>query len=198
MFSKKHAALLVLLLGIQTAHASSSIDQYASSVLNFSSQWSPNGWAATQVLGAPDTTTYGDIGTSWAPSPRNGSLEFITVGFDTAVYANGATIRETWGNGFVYQIDVLDTLNNLITVWTGTDTSQPGSPVDFLATWAETSFAVKGLKIYTNTDHDPNAWEEIDSIQLHGTPAAVPLPAAFYMMGAGLLGLVKASSRKRV
>jgi len=61
--------------------------------------------------------------------------------------------------------------NTLHTVWTGVDTSQPGSPVDFLATWSPTSYLVKGVKIYVDTNHDTN-WEEIDAVQLHGATAA--------------------------
>jgi hypothetical protein len=166
------------------------VDQYATSVIDFSSQWSSGGWSAAQTLGAPDTFAYGDIFTSWAPLTINGTNEFISVGFDTPVYANGATIRETYGNGFVTQIDVIDTSSVFHTVWSGTDLSLPGSPVDFLASWATTSFLVTGLKIYTNTDHDLGAWEEIDSIQLHGnTVAPVPIPAAMWLFGSALAGL---------
>ena len=173
---------------IQVASASA-IGQYASSVINFSSQWSTASWSANQVLGASDTFGYGDISTSWAPSPMNGSLEYITVGFQAPAFATGVTVRETYGNGFVYQIDVLDLADQLHTVWSGTDDSQPGSPVDFLATWTATDFLVDGIKIYTNTDHNLGAWEEIDSIQLHGT-TVVPVPTAVWLFGSGLIGLI--------
>jgi hypothetical protein len=176
------------LLGIGSAQAAV-LDQYATSVNDFSSQWSSTGWSAQQVIGAPDTTTYGDISTSWAPGPINGTNEFITVGYATPVYATGSTIRETYGNGFVTQIDAVDTSNVLHTVWNGTDPSLPGSPVDFLATWSTTNYLVNGLKIYTNTDHNLSAWEEIDSIQLHGV-STVPVPAAAWLFGSGLLGLI--------
>ncbi len=106
-------------------------DQWASALLAFSSQYSPTDWSAAQALGAPNTFAYGDMVTAWAPSSMNGTLEHITVGFATPAYATGVTIRETWGNGFVYQVDLLDVNNVLHTIWSGVDPSQPGTPVRF-------------------------------------------------------------------
>ena len=145
-------------------------DQYAATIIDFSSAYGGlnGGWGAIQVLGPPDTFAYGDISTAWSAAERDGTLEFITIGFATPVYSIGATIRETLANGFVYQVDALDTNNVLHTVWSGIDPSLPGSPADFLITWAQTPYLVKGLKVYVDTDHVIGEWEEIDSIQLHG------------------------------
>ncbi|WP_223879112.1 PEP-CTERM sorting domain-containing protein [Chitinimonas arctica] len=188
-------ALSALAAGLMmsVAQAAPSIDQFASGLAGFSSQWSSGSWSASQVLGASNTFSYGDISTAWAPSPRNGSLEWVSVTFDQAVFATGATIRETYGNGFVYQVDAIGLDGSLHNVWSGTDTSQAGTPVDFAITWAQTAFAVKGLKIYTNTDHDLNAWEEIDSIKITG---AVPEPETYAMLLAGL-GLIGFTARRR-
>lgn len=196
----KHTVFLLanaILLGAPIAQANI-VDQYASSVIEFSSQWRDDRWSAAQVLGEPDTLEYGDIPTSWAPRFQNGTTEFVSVAFDAPVYAFGATIRETWGNGFVSRIDVIDTVNTYHTVWSGIDPSQPGSPVDFLANWDITDFLVTGLKIYVNTDHNLATWEEIDSIQLHGSSVApVPIPAAVWLFGTGLFGLCSAFCRKK-
>jgi hypothetical protein len=191
------AALLTLSLLCADPSAAIPLDQYATTVLGFSSQWSSGAWSANQALGAPDTFAYGDISSAWAPRPRDGTLEFITVGFDTPVFASGATIRETYGSGFVYQIDALSLTDDLNPVWTGTDPSAPGSPVDFDVQWAPTDYLVAGLKIYTDTDHDPAAWEEIDSIQLHGSTeySVIAEPATFLLMATGLVGL--ASYRRK-
>jgi len=180
-------------LAVSTLNANATvIDQYATSVVGFSSQWSSGGWSAAQTLGAPNTSVYGDIPTSWAPQLRNGGNQFISVGFNTPVFSTGATIRETYGNGFVYQIDVIDLSSAFHTVWSGIDNSAPGTPVDFLATWATTGFLVNGLKVYVNTEHNQSAWEEIDSIQLHGNSVAqsVSAPSIAWVLGLGLLGLI--------
>ncbi len=181
-----------LLVGSLNANATV-IDQYATSVLNFSSQWSGSSWSAAQALGAPNTFGYGDIATSWATLPNNDGIHYISVGFNTPVFSYGATIRETYGNGFVYQIDAIDLGNTLHTVWSGTDNSAPGTPVDFLASWATTGFLVNGLKVYINTDHNLNTWEEIDSIQLHGNTRAVnavSAPSPVWLLAFGLIGLI--------
>ena len=193
-------ACLILFAGVSPGAARADMI-YATSVINYSSQFSPGAWSAAQALGAPDTFAYGDIGTAWAPLPRNGSLEYITVGFATPLYADGFTVRETYGNGFVYQVDALDANNVLHTIWSGTDPSLPGTPVDFSVNFARTTYHVIGLKVYTDTNHDLNAWEEIDAIQLRGDPnipgVSVPEPSSLALGVLGGLGLLGYRCRKR-
>lgn len=187
---------LLLLAAISSAPAMAT-EQYANSVIGFSSQWSTGSWSAAQATGVSNTLSYGDIATSWASAPVNGTLEFLTLGFATPVYSTGAVIRETYGNGFVYKVDAVDTLGALHNVWTGTDGSLPGTPVDFSVVWNATSFQTAGLKIYVNTNHNMSAWEEIDSVKLVGQlTAPVPEPETYAMLLAGL-GVMGAVARRR-
>ncbi|MBK9663139.1 MAG: hypothetical protein IPO71_08925 [Nitrosomonas sp.] len=100
-----------------TYHASVSADsdQWASAVLGFSSQYSTTSWSAAKALGVPDVTAYADNSNAWTSSSQTGTLEYIALSYPIAVYAYGATIRETYGNGFVYKVDVKDT--GCGTVW---------------------------------------------------------------------------------
>ncbi|MCZ6464109.1 MAG: PEP-CTERM sorting domain-containing protein [Proteobacteria bacterium] len=177
-----------MLFGLAGPGHATPIDQVASSVIAFSSEFDTPRWAAAQALGAPDTFAYGDFDTSWAASTPNSSLETITLGYDTPVFATGATVRETWGNGFVFKIDVLDLSDVLHNVWTGTDPSLPGTPVDFVTSWTQTSFLVKGLKIYVDPLLDTD-WEEIDSVLLSGDTVAIPEPSTALLLGFGLAAL---------
>src|SRR5262249_36874239 len=55
--------------------------QYASQVVDFTSQYSPSDWSAAQALGAPDTFAYGDRTTAWAAAEPNGGPETLTLGY---------------------------------------------------------------------------------------------------------------------
>ncbi|MHC5111571.1 MAG: hypothetical protein ACYTHJ_17025 [Planctomycetota bacterium] len=148
--------------------AGGTVDQWASWVIDFSSQYSSGDWSAQQTLGPPDTFDYGDYATAWTSANYNGTLEFVTVGFDMPVFSDGVTVRETYGNGFVYQVDLIDLDQDVHTVWAGIDSSLPESPVDFRIDWPRTDYVVIGVTIHVDTGHDMNAWEEIDAIQHHG------------------------------
>ncbi|MCP3904383.1 MAG: hypothetical protein GY715_12205, partial [Planctomycetes bacterium] len=145
-------------------------EAWASSVIDFTSQWESHQFAAAETTGAPDVPTYSNHPRAWAASQANGTLEYLTVGFSTPMYATGVTVRETWGNGFVYQVDVLDTSDAYHTVWTGTDPSTPGSIAEYKVTWTQTSYPVKGVRVHIDTDATSH-FEEVDAIKLHGVPA---------------------------
>ena len=169
--------------------SASPVDQYATSVTGYGSQWGSSRWSAVQALGVPDTSAYGDFYTAWTPSPENGSKEYLTLGFETAVYADGTVIRKTYGNGFVYQIDLIDVNDTYHTVWSGIDPSTPGTSVDFISTWETTNYLVDGIKIYVNTNNNMATWKKINSVQLLGSNA-VSIPGAVWLLGLGLAGFV--------
>lgn len=151
--------------------------QWASSVLGFSSEYnaSPGDWSSARALGIPDVVGYGDNHNAWAPGNQDGTTETITLGFATVAAATGVTVRETFGNGYVTKVETLDTGNAYHTVWTGIDLSQPAAPAWFTATWSQTAYSVKGVRITINTD-TTTGWEEIDAVYLHGPQATAPPP----------------------
>ena len=52
-----------------------------------------------QAVGAPDTFAYGQYGTAWSAGSQDGTTETLTLGYITAVFATGFSVRETNGNG---------------------------------------------------------------------------------------------------
>jgi len=163
------AGLVVLPALAATAAPARAWDQWATEVIDFSSQYSTSRYSAAQTLDMPNVLTYGDRATAWTPASQNGTTEHITVGFPDPVYANGVTIRETNGNGFVTKVEVLDTNGAYHQVWSGTDTSQPGDIVEFKVAFAQTAYLVRGVRVTINTSHS-TVWEQIDAIRLHGEP----------------------------
>ncbi len=141
--------------------------QWASSVISFTSQFSGQ-FAATNMLGVPDTFSYASAGTAWAPASQNGTFEQVVLGFATPGVATGVMIRENWGNGFVTRVDLLDVNDQYHTVFTGTDPSQPGAVVDFTVSFTPTTYLVKGVKLFVDTNHNLSTYEEIDAVQLQG------------------------------
>jgi len=144
---------------------------WANVLIDFSSQYSVDYWSAAKALGPPDTFNYG-FPTAWAPATRNGTREWLTVGFDVPVYAHAVTVRETDGNGFLFQVDVLDLDGTSHTVWADNDPSVPGAPFDLRLDFTATNFLVAGVRVHVNTDHNFSRWEQIDAIALHGTLAS--------------------------
>lgn len=192
---------LLLVVSATTDALAIPIDQYASSVIGFSSEGtaSPGGWSAAQLLGAPNVATYGDNPNAWSPLTNSGTNEFFSVGYAAAVYATGATIRESFSfyGGFVTQVDAIDTLGVLHTVWTGVDTSAAGVLTNFAVSWVQTGYLVQGLKVYVN--NQVASWKEVDSVMLSGQAAsvvAVPNPATLALLGLGIIGF--GAARRRI
>ena len=85
--------------------------QWASRVLDFSTQLSEYQYSATQVLGKPDVLPdYGDNPNAWLPSRPN-RTSFIKVGFDQAMRVRQIAIGESFNPGALYQVFLYDENN---------------------------------------------------------------------------------------
>jgi VCBS repeat-containing protein len=184
------SAVATVTISVTPKPTSYQTNQYASTVLGWSSTYAQWWWnrgytnirdyTAEKALGAPNVFAYGDNRQAWAPFPLDGTLEYLALGFATPVYADSVTVRETLGNGFVYQIDVLDTAGTWTTVWTGTDPTHKVTyadevnkttnavPVDALFTFPETPYLVTGVTVRVKTSTTASRREEIDAVTLHG------------------------------
>jgi hypothetical protein len=139
------------------------VHQWASTA-TASSEYSSSSWSAAQATGEPNVTECGDYVQAWAPSSSHEDPEWLQVGFNTAVYATGVRVHETYYSGFVIRIELIDTEGLVHTIWTGIDiTPCPGwLEIDF----SSTSYLVEGVIINTQID----GWEEIDAVELIGYP----------------------------
>ena len=135
--------------------------QYAASA-TASTEWLPGDNGTAQAIGSPDTTRCGDIETAWAPLTTRSDPEWLEATFEVPVYATGLTVYETFRSGYITQVDLIDTSDVYHIIWTGSDST--GCPGKFTITFAQTSYEVDGVKIYTAT----NGWENLDAVKLLG------------------------------
>ena len=135
---------------------------------SYSSQQHRKLSSARQTLGAPNVGEYGHNVRAWARRLREGKTEFLTLGFATPIFANGVTIWESWGNGFVTDVEVRNkTTGGYMSVFSGQDPSQPGSVVDFQVSFPQTTFRVDAVRVTVDAHH-ASVREQIDAVQLHG------------------------------
>lgn len=139
---------------------------WADTVIGVSSTFG-GGWDSSFMLGAPDASSYGDVqNQAWAALEKD-NLEWVILGYDTPLATAGAIIKESWNNGFVYQIDARNSATGVYTtVWTGTDPTPADSVASGQFNWPLTAYTIDALKVYINGSHVMNGWEEIDALQL--------------------------------
>jgi uncharacterized repeat protein (TIGR01451 family) len=146
------------------------LNQWASRVEGFSSQFSSTGWSAAQALGAPNTFACGDINTAWAPNNGNpASVEFLHLGYTTPVYATGVRIRETGERsqtvGFVTGVTLIEPNGTQHPLTIPADNATCAGY--FEITFPQTSYLVDEVRITTVTP-DSGFYEEIDAVELLG------------------------------
>ncbi|MFW5759959.1 MAG: OmpA family protein [Cyclobacteriaceae bacterium] len=84
--------------------------QWASELIEFSSQLSPYEYSATQVLGKPNVLPEtGDNPNAWLPDRPN-QVDFVKVGFEVPMKVQQIAIAESYNPSAVYQIFTYDTL----------------------------------------------------------------------------------------
>ncbi len=95
-------------------HTYSTTYSWASSVVAYSTQYSSGGYAATQLLGAPNTyPSYGDIGTSWTPQSYGSHRDSVVLGYNPPVQASEIAIYETYTTGMVDTVSVREAGTNV-------------------------------------------------------------------------------------
>src|SRR5262249_35825636 len=147
----------------------------------FSSEFtnSPGPWSAFRATGAPDVFRYFDDQNAWTAANEDGPPEFITLGYATPVFANGVTIREVFSNGFVTQIDLVDTNDALHTpgaCGAPSGNPTPPAPENFSISFPTTPYQVKGVKVTIDPNHVLGAFEDIDAVGLQGVTSITPVP----------------------
>lgn len=148
--------------------------QWASKVIDFSSQLSDYEYAAAQVLGRPNVLpTAGDNPNEWLPD-RPDKISFIKVGFDHPMKIQQIAIAESYHPGSVYQVFVYDTDNKeyLINTFNPGPLKTDGRLMNIY--FGETDYQVNAVKVVIDGSRVPG-YNAIDAIGISGTK--VPIKA---------------------
>jgi len=137
--------------------------QWASTVYDFSSEWTATDYAAVEATGIPELLgVCEDAVTNWSPLTEGDVPEWIELGFSTPVGLKAIEIHEKIEAPFVTRVEVRETTGVLHTIWSGVDTTACGEK--FHIALPETPYPVNGVRVHTQA---PN-WEEIDAVELVG------------------------------
>jgi hypothetical protein len=144
--------------------------QWASSA-DGTSEFGSSSWNFEQATGSPDTNMCGDIQTAWASASSTG-VDSITLDFDEAVIPAQINIYQTYNPGSIVAVEVANskggkaiTLNDSI--------DPPGNtpcPGVFSLDVSGIETAVDRVTIYLDQTIG-GSWNEIDAVELVGTPA---------------------------
>jgi hypothetical protein len=165
--------------------------QWASGVLDFSSQWDPVYWSAQQALGPPDTYPgYGDISTSWASRTANDQREFLVLQYANPSVINFVSLYETWYPGALDTVKVKNpATGEFEVVWSGAAAPAPGTSRIFTVSFPVTRFPVSEVRL----DFDSPAVAGFNEIDAAGvglcacSQALVDVPATGGKPGQDLL-----------
>ncbi|MBI3133730.1 MAG: T9SS type A sorting domain-containing protein [Bacteroidetes bacterium] len=152
--------------GIQSGLAGITDTVWASSVIEYSTQYTTGSWAAMQALGAPDTyPTYGDIPSAWASAGADNQREYLVLGF-APTFAQNVLSYETFAVGAVDTVYVRQvSTGTWITIFTTTAAGGPSAAVIQQYPIPTIIGEIDAVRLAINSPA-VGSWNEIDAIGL--------------------------------
>ena len=124
---------------------------------------------AMEDTGSPDVTIFADSQQAWAPASKDGTIEWLDLRYDQAVVPTAVSIHETAGPGSVTKVEAYDTQQaTWTTLWQGTDTTPADAIGIFTPSLTGNDVAADRIRITVDTNVPD--WNEIDAVELVGTP----------------------------
>lgn len=122
-------------------------------------------WGVEQLIGEPDTASYGDVRSAWAPATQDGQQEWIVVDYAAAITPKSIEIYETHNPGALTKVSIFDALGREVIVWEGKDPTQPPALGGLSKIPVSTIWSTRQVKIYLDSP-TVAGWNEIDTIGL--------------------------------
>ena len=173
---KKLIFLLTYFLLLTTHYCSAQV-QWASKVIDFSSEYNKDipenstRYSASQALGYPNTMKYGVSYLAWAPGKSQAGRESITVEFKNAQTVQQVIIGETYNAGSVAEIILYDKEGKKYKVYENENPAPVQKFYDVLTYFkVKPSYNIIKLKLVLNTDA-VGGMQQIDCIGISSTTA---------------------------
>ena len=158
--------------------------QYASSVIDFSSEYDLTDFSANQALGAPNVNICDDNTASWASVDGDNQREFLVLGYAAPQQVNRIQIFQNFNPG---AIDTVYLRNASTGVWTTvfstTAIANATCPVTLTINIAATTYQVDAVRIALNSPA-VLGWNEIDAV---GIDYSIVLPVNILSFTAAIL-----------
>lgn len=151
--------IFFILTSIQVIAFSQQV-QWASKLIDFSSEYrdkdipeNSTRFRASQVLGYPNTMTYGKSVLAWAPGKSQAGKEYVTVGFSSPQTVQQIIVGETLNSGAIAEIILFDNAGKKYTVYENPRPA-PTQKMDNVLTYFKIKpvYNVVKLKLILNTD----------------------------------------------
>jgi len=173
----KHIVLFILLYHAVNVYAQDV--QWASKVIDYSSELSSKEFSAQQVIGKPDVLPQGgDSPSAWLPLNPD-KMEYIKVWFDTPSQIQQIVIAESYNPSATYQVFVYDqdSREYLLNTFSPLPVAQQGRLLHFF--FERTEYKVSALKLVINGLAVPG-YNGIDAIGISdsGIPVEVSIMEA--------------------
>ncbi len=139
--------LFLLLLGFSFHTSLAQTVQWASEVIEFSSELTPIQYSASQALGKPDVLPAGrESASAWTPNRANKS-EFLKLGFKEAMKVRQIAVGESYNPSALNKIFLYDESGNehLVNEFPGGPVPQKGRLLNVFI--EETAYMVKAIKL---------------------------------------------------
>lgn len=169
--------------------------QWATAATASSEYSTQGGYSASQLIGPPDVTRYGDSRQAWASRTADGQTEWLDLTFARPVHATAVRVRQVYNMGAVSAVELFDAAGVGNTVFSGVDTNVyvPNKIGWFVVKFPRTSQPVQRVKVTLDSPR-VRGWNEVDAVQLVGLPpGAVDPPRLSYRWDAatGILEFVE-------
>ncbi len=139
--------LLVALISLVCFDSSAQVVQWASKVIEFSSELSPGQYSAQQALGKPNVLPAGgENPNAWVPDKPN-KKEFLKLGFDTPLNVRQVAVAESYNPSAISRILAYDEAGAEYEVYTLSPSSIPLKGRMLTVFFEPTTYKVTAIKL---------------------------------------------------